>query len=753
MGNKIRVLMGLLGVTLILLIHSKQLSAQFNFVYNDDIQVLKEMDTLSMPWCGGMNHPQFSTIDLDFDGVEEIVAFEPENGLISVFNKKLEGGVATYNYDHYASSVFPADIRYRLKLIDYNNDGLKDLFTYAIGGVKVYKNTSNANNGVSWQLVKDPIQTVYFNSVSNLYVASNEIPAFVDVDGDQDIDVLTFHSSVSRVEWHKNLSQETYGHSDSLIFEIEEECWGDFMEDATGNAIELNSVLAPCGSSSGMVEQAVPRHSGGSILALDINGSGLQDLIIGDVSYSNLTMLINGGSNPNNNALMTSYDAQFPSYDVPLNMSNFLTAYYEEVDGDSLKDLVVSTTAAGSSENTKSVWRYKNIGTSSVPVFSFVENDFLQSEMIENGKGAIPVLVDVNNDGLIDLLVANHFNFDEVAGNYSKIQFYQNVGTNQEPSFRLMNENWENFKNSGFSGRVSPSFGDLDGDGDYDMIVGISNGSLFFYENGGGQGPMNFNTVHVPLQDVNGSQIAVPNYATPELFDLDNDGLIDLIIGQGNGPLLYYRNVGSNASFAFELTNPELGQVNLSSSNYQQSIAVPRFVRENGETLLFAGSRSGTISYYSRIDNHLQPGESFMLESDNFCNIDSKGFSAPFISQIRGGSDYDLFVGNELGGVWSYQPGDTTALNLVAETETPEIKVVIYPNPTKGKFTIDIHQFNGEAYNFRVYDAMGRVVMSEKNVLESKNHVNLQHVNHGLYFVEIEFENNKYRMVEKILIE
>src|SRR5690554_2054866 len=60
--------------------------SQFNFVYNDSIVVIHDADTLPVAWAGGMSHPQFSTIDLDFDGVEELVAFELENGIV-MFSK------------------------------------------------------------------------------------------------------------------------------------------------------------------------------------------------------------------------------------------------------------------------------------------------------------------------------------------------------------------------------------------------------------------------------------------------------------------------------------------------------------------------------------------------------------------------------------------------------------------------------------------------------------------------------------------
>jgi hypothetical protein len=94
----------------------------------------------------------------------------------------------------------------------------------------VYRNVGNATDGLQWVVEKTLVRTNYLGSNSNLYVSSIDIPAYVDVDGDGDIDVLTFHIGGQRVEYHKNMSMENYGIPDSLEYVLMNECWGSLSK-------------------------------------------------------------------------------------------------------------------------------------------------------------------------------------------------------------------------------------------------------------------------------------------------------------------------------------------------------------------------------------------------------------------------------------------------------------------------------------------------------------------------------------------
>lgn len=741
-------------INLLFILFSPTIYSQFNFVYNDSIVVMKDNDTISLPWVGGMNHPQFSTVDLDYDGIDELVAFEPGNHFIQVFKRKKVNGEVHYTHLFNGENYFPPDIRYRLQMYDYDNDGKKDIFTYAPGGIKVYRNIGNAIDGVSWKLVTPILQSERDGVGEDLYVTYNHIPALYDIDNDGDMDILAYSSALKIVEWHKNMSMETYGIPDSLLFKMEQPCWGLFAEMSSGNSIELNSVIGPCGDPgikpfSGVTDKHI---GGGSLTAIDINNSGLVDLLIGDMDYNNLTLVVNGGINPNDNAVMISVDDDFPSYDLPVNVSNFVTAYYEDIDMDGVKDLIASTTYPGYSDNTKGVWLYYNKGQNSLPIFEFNKEDFLQGDMIDNGTGSIPILVDVNNDGLTDLLVANNYNFREGMDNTSQINYYKNVGSINAPVFNLVNDNWNNFKNSGYPGRVAPAFGDLDGDGDLDMIIGIRNGKMFYYENSGGTGAMNFNIAQIPLKDNDGNDIKAHDNATPELFDLDGDGLLDLIIGQGEGGLLYYKNIGSSTMYSFELINSNLGQVELAPNEFVKAMGVPRFVKDQGVIYLFAGNETGTLNLYDHIEGNLAPGNAFNLVSSHYVGIDTKGSSAPAIGKMRIDNTYDLFMGTQLGGVWSYRPGDTTFLSLDKEEFDEQLTLKIYPNPNDGEFVISLSVEDGQVFEYRIIDYLGQEILRGKSNQSTIEVSTKDKMMKGIYFVEVFLQNQSSRLVRKLII-
>jgi hypothetical protein len=91
--------------------------------------------------------------------------------------------------------------------------------------------------------------------------------------------------------------------------------------------------------------------------------------------------------------------------------------------------------------------------------------------------------------------------------------------------------------------RSSPEFLDLDGDGKRDLLTGNTNGELLFYSNAGTAVGPNFSgyslvkSAGVPI-DLPGSP-----RSRPFVCDWTGDGLLDVLIGAGDGKVHLYQGV------------------------------------------------------------------------------------------------------------------------------------------------------------------------------------------------------------------
>lgn len=735
------------------MLFTQQVQGQFGFEYNDSTIVKRNGANLIYPWVGGLNHAQFSEIDYNFDGYMDLFIFDRSTNQILIFiNEVSSDGSHYFKYLHNTRTSFPDDVRFRAQMVDFNRNGKSDLWTYGIGGIKVYRNTGNALDGIQWELETNTIKSDYSGFVSNLYVSSIDIPAYVDIDNDGDIDILTYNIGGTRIEYHKNTSIETYGHADSLLFELKNECWGQFTEGQFSNTINLNSTENPCGGGGDVSDpEKLLRHSGSTVLALDLTDNGVIDLVLGDVEATNLTMLINGGSEPNQNSAMISYDPNFPSNTTPVDLEIFPASFYLDMDHDGVKDLVVSSNANGGSENLNGIWFYKNLGTNTLPNFSYVKSNLFQDEMIDNGKGAIPLIVDVNNDGLKDLIVSSTFRYNSPLDKIAKIQYFQNTGTTDIPEFTFVSDDWLGLSSDGFGLRMAPTFGDLNDDNLPDMVLGTTNGAVHYFEKTG-NGANDYTLAQINMLDTEGEAISVQNDASPELFDLNNDGLLDLIIGQRSGGIYYYKNVGTATNPAFELVTNNLGNVDVGTQQNPQGLAVPRFARENDTTHLFVGSRAGTISYYQDIDGNIADGATFDLFSNEYAGIRTGSLAAPFLAKIRGDNSYDLFVGTDLGGLWDYTADPTSAPSDVS-VETAEMSTFewsVYPNPSEtGVFKISVE--SKETYKLEVTDLLGRKIYN-KTAFWNNTILDLKGQKKGVYLLRLIAKDKRTVAVKKVIL-
>ncbi len=720
----------------------------FGFERNTSIVVKDNLNNIiSNPWGGGLNSCQFSEIDLNFDGKNDLFIYDRSSAKIVTFINNGNANSIDYTYAPEYRERFP-EIHYWAKLMDYNNDGKEDIFTYAYGGgIAVYKNTGNATTGLKFTKVVEPILSLQDSQYSNILVTNVDFPAISDIDSDGDLDILNFWGLGEYVQFHKNLSMELYGNADSLKFERQEFCWGDFKEGVSDNKISLNII---CPNKSGKEnEENDFKHTGSTMLALDLNGDNLKDLLLGDVDFPGLIALNNGGTI--NDALMTSTDTLYPSNTNKINLFSFPVPSFLDVNNDNKKDLLVSPfdVSMTIAENQKSCWLYNNSGTSSSPVFNYSKNNFLQGDMIDLGSGAYPVFYDYDGDGLKDLFISNFGTRD--SSYYSNgflysiyisgISLYKNTGTSVSPQFTLITDDFANIRSRKLIA-VYPAFGDIDNDGAAEMIIGKSNGKIDLYENTAAAGqPMNMVLSQTDYFGIYVGNTPTQTYpsATPQLFDLDKDLLLDLIIGEKAGTLNFYKNTGSATNPQFTLITDSLGKVDVTKhtvSNYGYSIPC-LFTDSAGNTKLFVGSESGNIYYYKNIDNNING--KFTLVDSNYLYINEGMHSAVAVAELDGNNFPEMVVGNFSGGVTYYSGTHPNPVGF-AEYYKNENNLEIFPNPAASNVNITIpNELKNKKILVEIFNINGKVIFNKEIISPASSAtLDISQAPSGLYFIRLQ---------------
>ena len=510
-----------------------------------DVKVSKFGEELKYGLVGGLNTPQFSEVDLDNDGTMDLYMFDKTGEVHLTFINKGTNNQPDYEYAPRHQKYFP-ELTDWVLLRDFDNDGAVDIFAYSFpGGIQVYKG-GYVNNHLSFEKINfnnehNIIYAEYPGSgVSNLYVTFVDYPAVDDIDGDGDLDILTFADGGGYVYLFNNESMEMGYGLDSLIFARADKCWGKFYESGFSEIIDLSPDPLECYDGFVGEESADRRHAGSTLLTFDIDNDGDKELVLGDLSFNNLNLLRNGGSNTD--AWMIAQDTFFPKNTLAADIPIFPASFYLDVDNDGKKDILASPNSNQTGEDYNCVWFYKNVNSNETPVFQFLQKDFMVEHMIDMGTGAHPTFVDYNADGLLDLVVGNNSFFLPFGDKAPRIYLFENIGTASIPEFDLVDDDYLNFSDyEGTSNFVpAPAFGDMDNDGDLDVVIGERQGSMFYAENIAGPGAtLEFGPLQAEWMDIDLGQ-----YTVPQIIDLDRDGLPDLVLGERSGRLYYFHNEG-----------------------------------------------------------------------------------------------------------------------------------------------------------------------------------------------------------------
>ena len=693
---------------------------------------------------------------------------------------------AAYRYAPMYEAALPP-LQEWVQAYDYNQDGRPDLFTFnGVAGVAVYRNVSHWDtdpNGapvyrLAFELYTHRLQAKMYNRYGDLYCISVDYPALVDVDGDGAMDVLNFWvpSTGDYLHYYRNYALQTHGTLDSIDLRIEDWSWGCFVENEESNGIYLDScrddvaaasavALTPDVATSSAPKSYEPKHSGSTLCALPrrtSSGETLYDLLLGDVGYEGLMYLYNGGTTQK--ARITAYDSLFP-VENPIHQTSMPSVSVLPESVDTAIYILVSpySTDAFYTQGRESMWVYELKPAASAPAQNRwdaaptatpaapwqtrrLQTDFLQNGMIDHGQLSCPTFFDYNGDGRLDLVVGYAGLTDTSGG----LALYENIGSAADPAFRFVTDDFLGLKRGGLACRaLCPAFGDYDGDGRAELVLGTFDGTLRSY----GLQYEEKKAVGAVLRDSLFLGLLSSGNTAPAFFDVDMDGHLDLVVGckqqMWTGPsgrrytkssLIYYRHTGrvdAATGHPFKKMTDSLGRVDVIDREFSNfGYARPAFYRTpsgGGLTSLVVGGENGCLKAYTFEAAHWQdtfacagylplwfaatpeaeptPETPAATATATAALSWSAGrHSAPALADLNADGFPELVIGNAGGGLYfawgeAYRTPPSTATEPPAASNNPSAPLAtLAPNPATHHVTLHVQT----PLSYTLSDPIGR---------------------------------------------
>lgn len=581
----------------------------------------EEGDQIAHPFLGGFNVPRPQLADADGDG--DLDLFLQEIGDRVMFFENIGGAKTEPSFRWVTDRFAGLSVGEWFRFVDVDLDGDLDLlaeqpFSY----LRYYRNDGGAGPA-SYVLAADTLKDV---DGTPIFSDRQNIPNAADIDCDGKLDLLIgrLTGTITRYE----------------AADVDESGVPRFIY--VTDSFENIEIVAEIQGSL---------HGANTMALGDIDLDGDHDLLWGDFFEAGLLLIENTGTCER--PVLRGQPKPFPLAN-PVATSGYNAPALGDLDLDGDVDLAMGVLGGAFNPNRSTVENLYFLRQTD-DGFEVASPRLIQT--VDVGSESIPALADLDGDGDYDLLLSNKIEpGDTRAG---RIFVFENTGSASSPAFTArglapgMDQAYH----------YAPAFGDLDGDGDLDMLLGQWRDEIAYYRN---DGPALRSTADPAQPHANASQAiyaqTLPRWTivdsvaaeltrgsntTPALGDLDNDGDLDLIVGEASGVLNYYRNDGDSQRPDFQLVSDNYLDIDVG----RRSTPTLADLDGDGDLDLGVGSESSGLFVYM---NEGTPFAPKFVESDPLA-AELPSFAAPVFVDIDADGDLDLISGGGGGGVVIYR--------------------------------------------------------------------------------------------------
>jgi hypothetical protein len=368
---------------------------------------------------------------------------------------------------------------------------------------------------------------------------------------------------------------------------------------------------------------------------------------------------------------MLGFEAKAQAYDAyltnPYNLttSGSTRSAIAAVDLDGDGDIDILEAAGGS------FYYFENIGNSVYPNYAAPSTNPFSLAGVSNMLSI--AFVDIDNDGDSDLFAG------AIDGNY---YFYQNTGTSLIASFAASSQNPFSLTDIGTQSTVSFVDIDNDGDKDLISSSGTStaNDHFKYFQNSGNASSPSFAAVQTDPFSLSVSSLnsAIPTPFIPVFVNIDGDGDYDILVGNasGNAGFYYFQNTGNatTPSYTAAVYNPFSLTDIIDFSSFSPAVAVVDIDNDTDYDII---SGSTSTNFYTFINNQHAPTGFFAAVQSNpfgLANVGSLAASAtPHFSSafgdLDGDGDFDLLTSSDGALVYYKNTGDKANPAFTSSTD------------------------------------------------------------------------------------